>query len=59
MVDEKVKVTFQVKAVHLTIISPQVHLKEGNNSESPACCGFYERPPRAHQMACNVLITLK
>jgi len=33
MVDEKVKVTFQVKAVCLTIISPQVQLKDGNNSE--------------------------
>lgn len=36
MVDEKVKVTFQVKAVCLTIISPQVQLKDGNNSESPS-----------------------
>lgn len=34
MVDEKVKVTFQVEAVCLTIISPQVQLKDGNNSES-------------------------
>lgn len=36
MVDEKVKVTFQVKAVCLTIISPRVQLKDGNNSESPS-----------------------
>lgn len=36
MVDEKVKVTFQVKAVCRTIISPQVQLKDGNNSESPS-----------------------
>lgn len=36
MVDQKVKVTFQVKAVCLTIISPQVQLKDGNNSESPS-----------------------
>lgn len=34
MVDEKVKVTFQVKAIRLTIISPRVQLKDGNNSES-------------------------
>lgn len=36
MVDEKVKVTFQVRAVCLTIISPQMQLKGGNNSESPS-----------------------
>lgn len=36
MVDEKVKVTFQVRAVCLTIISPQTQLKGGNNSESPS-----------------------
>lgn len=34
MVDAKVKVTFQVKADCLTIISPQVQLKDGNNSVS-------------------------
>lgn len=35
MVGEKVKVTFQVRAVCLTIISPRVLLKDGNNPASP------------------------
>lgn len=61
MVDQKVKVTFQVKAVCLTIISPQVQLKDGNNSSLrlSSCWGFYERPPRAHQTACSALMPLE
>lgn len=58
MVDEKVKVTFQVKAVCLTIISPRVQLKDGV-TVSTACRGFYDGPPRAHRTARNILISLK
>ena len=28
-------------------------------SVSTACSGFYDGPPRAHRMACNILISLK
>jgi len=48
MADEKVKVTFQVKAVSLTIISPRVQLKDGNNSEAPSqqlAVAFTTSPP--------------
>lgn len=55
------KVTFQVRAAGLIVISPRVQLKDGNKLVSPSqlAGALYDQPPGSHPVVCKVSISLR